>query len=947
MTYVTRWSFPKDARAIQFWGEESRKQGGEEHQDGAGDGSVKSASTVIATTSTLPEDLDLTSNRESPFTYPIIEPHSQVRLVQFLSSSSSREIHAELRIVEASGLEEVDYTALSYTWGTANTPDGVHSFRLNGQPFYIRSNLWRFLQAYCTDYDIWASNLWYIDAVCIDQANVLEKGHQVKLQTRIYSQATEVLAWLGAADDADLEVHRGLGRLQSSVDWTVSTTGEEPEIDRALEYLGNRSYWTRAWIVQEALLAQLLVIRCGHYSFRWSQLESLCPRELPPSRFAVNTPHNGILLHNVLVLGRKKIASDEHFWRVVETRSRYRDFDRNVVQIPAFIALSAFNDHDCKITRDKLYSLLGLMAERDRSMVSPNYSEAVLRVYEVALRISLTSIDRHMEIGDPYLRAAALIAARLHKGLGLDETEINQARKSILTDVLEPSLEDSFERIRCPSDGTCLRPNMSSSRDCSVHGPEIRSYWDLRVPNFLKHCGSSKELEDWISRAPDFPEPELTPKDQVYPHDARHRDDRFAYDTSEVKVSQEDSLREIGFLGLRNGNPLSVEEFRSTETFSLHVVSVSKGHTKPFEDYLARLHGPHGSYYADPKSVHSGAHNDGGGGGEQQAEIASKAKENVIVHDLRRGQHEASCDHCRKHIETVRWRCLGCPDFDLCHSCYRAVDEEKVSPWHPHSYCLEPIYHPASISDDYVDLFGDYIPLNFRRIGYCPTDEMIAAFRDDPEAASAIGGTPHGGPIFPWCPRKGVEPPYWCGNLDVNMKPASPGTPHIRCLGLRLDNNDPLDAPPNPTPAGYQFYNQSILAGIGRVRPLIRERLGVDVLATHVDHIAGVLAGLKPNDPEFGNDNSDSYRPGLHFFIPLLNPWQALSKASSRGGCFRLREISFPVGPFSTSTRTVPSMTQYEVGAGWLTKALDKMGCANDVAWLWLGDYMREVQQER
>ena len=43
-----------------------------------------------------------------------------------------------------------------------------------------------------------ARTIW-IDAICIDQNNVLERNHQVRNMVRIYAQAEHVLIWLREA----------------------------------------------------------------------------------------------------------------------------------------------------------------------------------------------------------------------------------------------------------------------------------------------------------------------------------------------------------------------------------------------------------------------------------------------------------------------------------------------------------------------------------------------------------------------------------------------------------------------------------------------------------------------------------------------------------------------------------------------------------------------------
>jgi hypothetical protein len=85
----------------------------------------------------------------------------------------------------------IQYTALSYTWGDAPADCIIE---LNGQPFHVRRNLWDFL-----DRARKADFVWYlwIDALCIDQSTVRERNHQVALMGKMYSQAREVLVWLG------------------------------------------------------------------------------------------------------------------------------------------------------------------------------------------------------------------------------------------------------------------------------------------------------------------------------------------------------------------------------------------------------------------------------------------------------------------------------------------------------------------------------------------------------------------------------------------------------------------------------------------------------------------------------------------------------------------------------------------------------------------------------
>jgi hypothetical protein len=125
------------------------------------------------------------------------------------------------------------YICLSYVWG--GEFDGTWIL-LNGQRFWVRANLWSFLDnARFKQHISW---IW-IDAICIDQANPGEKVHQVQQMGRIYSEAERVICWLGP----EKQVARHL---------TNPFCDHKDDRDKFRQ----SAYWTRAWIVQEISLAR-------------------------------------------------------------------------------------------------------------------------------------------------------------------------------------------------------------------------------------------------------------------------------------------------------------------------------------------------------------------------------------------------------------------------------------------------------------------------------------------------------------------------------------------------------------------------------------------------------------------------------------------------------------------------------------------------------------------
>ncbi|KAF2143104.1 uncharacterized protein K452DRAFT_226331, partial [Aplosporella prunicola CBS 121167] len=91
------------------------------------------------------------------------------------------------------------YTALSYTWGDMND---AKPLRLAHTPLRITANLDSTLRglrntlsgSMCDD--ILVDKLLWVDALCINQGDNAERGHQVAMMQDIYSAAGQVSVWL-------------------------------------------------------------------------------------------------------------------------------------------------------------------------------------------------------------------------------------------------------------------------------------------------------------------------------------------------------------------------------------------------------------------------------------------------------------------------------------------------------------------------------------------------------------------------------------------------------------------------------------------------------------------------------------------------------------------------------------------------------------------------------
>ncbi|OCL04187.1 hypothetical protein AOQ84DRAFT_276132, partial [Glonium stellatum] len=87
------------------------------------------------------------------------------------------------------------YEALSYVWGG----DRTVPIYCNDREILATPNLVSALSSLrqkMPKYPRFCRTLW-VDAICIDQDNLVERGHQVQLVKDIYWHARRVLIWLG------------------------------------------------------------------------------------------------------------------------------------------------------------------------------------------------------------------------------------------------------------------------------------------------------------------------------------------------------------------------------------------------------------------------------------------------------------------------------------------------------------------------------------------------------------------------------------------------------------------------------------------------------------------------------------------------------------------------------------------------------------------------------
>lgn len=229
----------------------------------------------------------------SAFEYaPLQDPARHIRLLKILP-----EVYPGVQSVSMVAVplsEAPNYAAISYTWGE---PPADEPIDVDGRRMFVGKNcrhvLWQLQYHDLFEY-------YWIDAICINQSDVGEKGPQVQMMGDIYRMSKCVLACfgehdddsntlfarlrglefaLGASNEKDQKVSyaRGLTSRRPDYTWLGSLkTVALSDLCKALKTFSERDYWTRVWIVQELRLAPSAKILCGDDIVPYDVLLVMC-----------------------------------------------------------------------------------------------------------------------------------------------------------------------------------------------------------------------------------------------------------------------------------------------------------------------------------------------------------------------------------------------------------------------------------------------------------------------------------------------------------------------------------------------------------------------------------------------------------------------------------------------------------------------------------------------
>ncbi|KAK4446423.1 HET-domain-containing protein, partial [Podospora aff. communis PSN243] len=269
--------------------------------------------------------------------YKPLQRPNEIRLLQLCPADNDRKAALpRTKLIHTTINSDLSFSALSYVWGTEKDEELLHCDGARVRTTRNLGQALRHLQQHDEPLHLW------VDSLCINQGDILERNQQVQMMGDIYGTANQVLIWLGPDKQRISEgifdiISVTIGKLIEAIE-----SGIEPEMTerwlpreeaegrlKTVAPLFRCEWFTRTWTVQEAGLTTnpvavwggarldfgLIGLFCMAYAkYFGSVVQSQQLRaeiETLVDLFTIYLPSPGAKrLHQVLHQGRRFLATD-------------------------------------------------------------------------------------------------------------------------------------------------------------------------------------------------------------------------------------------------------------------------------------------------------------------------------------------------------------------------------------------------------------------------------------------------------------------------------------------------------------------------------------------------------------------------------------------------------------------------------------------------------------
>ncbi|KUJ06525.1 uncharacterized protein LY89DRAFT_790395 [Mollisia scopiformis] len=224
----------------------------------------------------------------TPYSYASLdEAAREIRLMELHPGSPKDPIRVSLSITPFTSDHVPMFEALSYTWGSPKKQSTIFVGKSGCETLSITQNLAEALPY--LRYEDKPRVLW-IDAICVNQQDLKERGQQVKRIAEISTKATRVVARLGPESKTTARAIECFNDIASHIDVNLSTQCliplsdcdapwtdlapqqpfDEASYSAILDFISSE-WFQRLWIVQEIRLSsQESVLLRGRQLVKWT-----------------------------------------------------------------------------------------------------------------------------------------------------------------------------------------------------------------------------------------------------------------------------------------------------------------------------------------------------------------------------------------------------------------------------------------------------------------------------------------------------------------------------------------------------------------------------------------------------------------------------------------------------------------------------------------------------
>ncbi|KAK1827172.1 heterokaryon incompatibility protein-domain-containing protein [Podospora conica] len=349
----------------------------------------------------------------TPYTYiPLsADTSSQIRLLILLPGLPDADIQCCLQVTELNDIEEgpPDFEALSYVWGDVENTTPI---QVDNAILHIGRNL-RSALLHLRDEEQ-PRTLW-VDAACINQKDLDERSTQVPLMGDIYTKATRAIAWLGCPCCLLADVKPGIIwdrrdhlrdnlRKINDLFTALHLLDEEAGLvaDEGLQVipktggcyeaiwrmdlpwdaiLSDNPWWTRAWTLQEIVLARDAVLCMSNQEVAW---DAFC-------RSIAHYKALGLPNFSGTWFGSKTNSGLEPLDMVIAMKEARETelFGHQDIGDELLYYLASCHWRDSSKPHDKIYAVLG-MFDKDRQVgINVDYRATPADVFRTATKALL------------------------------------------------------------------------------------------------------------------------------------------------------------------------------------------------------------------------------------------------------------------------------------------------------------------------------------------------------------------------------------------------------------------------------------------------------------------------------------------------------------------------------------------------------------------------------